>query len=438
VGVAFPEIPEFRLPSGAKALVLTDAHLPRVSVKLALPVGRIHDPDEMLGLTQVVVDMLKEGTRRRSSQEIAEALDHHAVDFDYQVYMEHTILSLTALSSQLDAALEILSDLLQRPAFPAQELVKVKSRWINHILTQRADPGFLANERMFGELFPEHPYSRVSMSPEVIEKIDTSLVREHFEDHFHAQGALLAFGGAFDLEGALGLAQKHLGSWKGHEERTTIPPPQRWPSNRMVLVHRPNSVQSKVMLGARTFPRSDESFLGLKLMNQILGGGASARLFMNLREKRGFTYGIYSYLRSYQGAGALLIGTSVATDKTRESIEEIRKEISLLQDSEVSSEEITRCQAELSGSFLRQLETPYSTVGLELTRRLENLPSEYFKNYLQDLSRLDPESVMGVARSCLLLERMPTVVVADRAQVEDALRGLGEVCICDTEGRLVE
>ncbi|MEJ2083096.1 MAG: insulinase family protein, partial [Acidobacteriota bacterium] len=159
---------------------MEDDHLPRVSVTVGLPVGRAHEPEVPRGLLQMSLQMLKEGTSSRSSRQIAEQLDRLAANFDSDLYMEHAGITLSCLKEHLASALEIFADLILRPAFPQEELDKLLTRWRSLLVAQRADPGFLANERLFLGLFPEHPYSRISVPPEHLKLIQRSTIRDFY------------------------------------------------------------------------------------------------------------------------------------------------------------------------------------------------------------------------------------------------------------------
>lgn len=436
--VDFPSIPEIRLPGGHHLICVEDDHLPRVSVSLGLPVGRAHEPESPRGLLQMSLQMLKEGTAGRSSRLIAEQLDRLAADFDSDVYMEHSAITLTCLKEHLASALEIFADLTLNPAYPAEELDKLLTRWRSLLLAQRADPGFLGNERLFQGLFAGHPYSRVSVPPEHLALIDPSILEQFYGRYSRIQGTLLIFAGSISIGRAEELVHRSFPHLNGAPAPRIDTPLASIDDRRVLLVDRPGSAQARVLVGMPGLPPSDARYDHLKLVNQVLGGGGSARLFLKLREQKGYTYGAYSSLSSYVQAGILTAGTSVRTDKTIEAVTDIFDEMRTLTDTAPSDSELDRCRAELIGAFLRRLETPASIAALEATRRLTGLPPEYYREFIPRIQSVTTRQVQEAARTFLLPEHSLVVVVGDRRILEKELGAFGPVSVFDAAGRLLD
>lgn len=433
--VSFPAIPQIVLKNGLTVVCVEDHHLPRVSVRLALPLGRVADTDELQGLTQMVIEMLKEGTASRTSQDIAEALDQMAIDFECDVSMEHSVIAMTMLSGQLGSGLELLVDLLRNPSFPQVELEKVRTRWRGNLLAQRADPGFLANERMFKEVYDGHPYSKTSVPIEHLDLFTCEMLRHFFQENLTPKGAYLLLAGAIEMEEAVEVAERYFGDWVGTEPISVQFPELRPIEDRIfALVDRPHSAQTKILTGVRTVRQSDPSVVVLKLANQILGGSASARLFLNLREDKGYTYGAYSFQKSYREDGMILASANVRTDATRNSIEEIFSESERMRKTLAREDEISRSKAEIIGSFLRQMETPGSIGSLEILRFLMELPDDYYTSYVPTIRSLEPEDVRAVSEQYLDSARMLTTLVGDRGLLEGQFQEMGELRIYDVDG----
>ncbi len=437
--VEFPSIPEIRLPGGRHLICVEDDHLPRVSVTIGLPVGRAHESAKPRGPLQMSLQMLKEGTPSRSSRQIAEQLDRLAADLDSDVYMEHSGITLTCLKEHLAAALEILADLTLNPSFPGEELDKLLTRWRSLLVAQRADPGFLGNERLFLSLFPGHPYSRISVPPEDLSLIDRSTLDDFYARHCRLDGTLLVFAGSISIGRAEELVHRSF-------PRVEATPPPRLEAPvvtpagiQVLLVDRPGSAQAKVLVGMPGLPQSDPHYDDLKLANQVLGGGGSARLFLKLREQKGYTYGAYSSLSSFSQAGVLVAGTSVRTEKAVEAATDIFEEVHALREAPPSEAELDRCKAELIGSFLRRLETPGSIAALEATRRLTGLPSEYYREFIPRIQSVTVQQVHEAATGYLLPEETSLlVVVGDRRALEGELAGFGPVSVFNAAGQRLD
>jgi predicted Zn-dependent peptidase len=408
-------------------------------VKIVFPAGRVNDPDGLGGISQLAAEMLKEGTGQRGSREIAETLDRLAIDLDQQVMMEHSFVSVTSLRGQRKSAVELLADLTRNPDFPEEELVKVKTRWQSHLIAQRSDPGFLAQECFFGSLFERHPYSKVSVPPDELAILGREHLRGFSEKHYAPEKAYLLFAGDISLAASQQMAGEHFGQWPGEGgSEDSIPEIKTHQKRKVCLVHRPHSVQSHLMVGMRTFGKTDPRYIPLKVMNQVYGGGASSRLFQNLREDKGYTYGAYSMVRSYKSNGVILASASVNSNSTRESLVEILGEMERMVTEPPTTEELERARAELTGSFIRQMETPASVGTLELVRRLAGLPADYYQEYIPNLGSVSASQVVDSAGQFLDPSRSLIVVVGDRVEVEKNLQGFGETIVFDTNRNQVE
>ncbi|MFZ0428783.1 MAG: pitrilysin family protein [Acidobacteriota bacterium] len=433
--VVFPSIPEARLPGGHQLICVDDDQLPRVSVTIGLPAGRAHEPEKPRGLLQLSIQMLKEGTSARSSRQTAEQLDRLAADLDTDVYMEHSSITLTCLKEHLAAALEVLSDLVLNPIFPEQELDKLLTRWRSLLVAQRADPGFLANERLFLGLFPDHPYSRISVPPGDLDLIDRGALQDFYSRHSHLAGTLIVFAGAISIGRAEELVHRSFPQLSGSPAPHFDPPETEARGIQVLLVNRPGSAQTKVLVGMRGLKRAHPEYHLLKLVNQVLGGGGSARLFLRLREQKGYTYGAYSSVSGYAQAGVLVAGTSVRTEKTREAVTDILEEMTGLREAPPAQAELDRCKAELIGAFLRRLETPASVAALEATRRLTGLPLDYYREFIPRIQSVTTRQVQEAAARFLLPEHSLVVVIGDRRVLEPELASLGPVSVFNAAGQ---
>ena len=434
--ISYPKIAERQLSNGLGVIVIREDHLPKVSVKLALPVGRVHNPDRNLALLQLAVELIKEGTHQRSSREISELMDQLAIHYESDLSLENVLLSFEVLENHREPALELFSDMVCHPSFPEEELDRLKVRWRSNLLDQRSQPGFLAQERIFHSLYPGHPYAKFSIPIQHLESAQRDTTEEIYRSHFLPGEALLIFAGPIDLDQATRLADRFFGGW----ERQVVagpeyPPLQPIEGRSLYLVHRPHSVQSKIVVAIRAVPRAHPDAVPLKIVNQILGGGASARLFLNLRETKGYTYGAYSRLQTYRHDGSFLLEASVKADVTSESIQEFLSELDRMQAEPLpSQEELGRCQNELTGAFLRQTERADSVAEMELIRRLYQLPENYYQTFLPTVRAVTVERILEMSRHFLDPQKVLIAVVADRTLVEKDLTAFGEVRVYDTEG----
>jgi len=233
--------------------------------------------------------------------------------------------------------------------------------------------------------------------------------------------------------------KKTFGAWpRADVPRANIPMASETGPAKIYVVNRVPSVQTNLLLGNLSIERTDPDYYALSVMNQVLGGGASARLFLNLREDKGYTYGAYSGLSAFKYRGVLRANTEVRTEVTKGSMDELMYELKRLRDERVPEEEFERARRTIIGSFALQLEQPQVLLNNIVTQKLYGLPSDYWDTYTQKIAAITPDDVQRVAKKYLDLGRLQVVAVGDAAKIADMLKQYGPVEIYDSEGKPVK
>jgi predicted Zn-dependent peptidase len=214
-----------------------------------------------------------------------------------------------------------------------------------------------------------------------------------------------------------------------------IPEASETGAARIHLIDRPGSVQTNLVLGNLSITRTDPDYFALELMNQVVGGGASARLFLNLREEKGYTYGAYSGVSSSKYRGTFRANTEVRTEVTKGSMDELMYELKRIRDEKVPADELERAKRTIIGGFALQLEFPQSVLQNAIVQKLYGLPADYWDTYPQKIAALTQDDVQRVARKYLDLARMQVVAVGDAKKISDVLKQYGQVDSYDNEGK---
>jgi len=433
--VNYPQIPVEVLPNGLLVQTIEDRRFPIVSVQVAFPVGRVHNPDANLALLQLAVESVKEGTESRDARTIADQMDYWSIHYSGELFMESTLHSMRVLEKHLERGLEMLADLLLHPVFPDDELEKTRQRWSSLLQAQRSQPDFLANERAYLACFEGHPYSKNTITVEHLRQATRERVLDSYTRNYIPSGAVVLFAGDITHEDSVRLARRFFGSWKATSDGRIEYSAAAARPKKILLVDRPSSVQSRIVIASRALPVADPGMIPLRVANQILGGSASARLFLKLREEKGYTYGAYSRLKSYRQDGLLLAGAGVRSDVTGQAIDEMLLEFARMAEGFPSEEELSRSQSEIIGGFIRQMETAFSIGALELRRRLCGLPLDYYRTLPSAVQQVTPEMVRAISRRVLAESQPVVVVVGDRKSVEKQLTHLGEIESFDSQGK---
>lgn len=430
----FPAFVEFELENGLRVVLVPSSKQPVLSMQISVFGGTLYDPASKSGLADMVAGLLTKGAGTRSAEEMSAAIER--VGGTLQAYAGPDFLNVSAsvLTDDRELAFELLSDALLRPQFPASELDLLRTQTLSALALARSQPDAIAG-RMFAKgIYGEHPYGRRADESSVRAISRSDLVEFHTARVRPAQG-LLVLAGAIDSVEAQRLVQRSFGAWTG---RGATPPPARPAPQRarteILLVHRPSSVQSNIIVGNTTWLPTDTRGHALDLANQILGGASDARLFSILREEKGWTYGAYSSVDKVRGLGSFTATAEVRTDVTDSALVELLAQVRRMGSQTVQRDEFERQQQTLTGRFPLTVETAQQVASQVATARLLGLANDYVQTYRQRLAALTPEQVQAAARSGMRADAALVVVVGDGLALRERLEKIAPVTLVDIDG----
>src|SRR5262245_22345992 len=340
--VAAPKAYETELGNGLRVIALENHKLPTFTMQMVILSGGLSDPADQPGVAQYTATMLREGTKTRSSRQIAEAVESMGATLNANSGLSSSISSIAAggLAENLDQILELFADVILNPSFPEEDLNKLKTRATAQLRAQRSQPEFLANEMFLKTMYGAHPASRIALTPAQIQSLTPETLKKFHAANYKPNNAIFAIVGDVNPAEIVAKLEKIFGSqnssqnnsqnssqnnsqnnsWtRGEVPRPELPKVSEHSSSKIYLVHRPGSEQTNLILGNLSIERNDPDYYALDVMNQILGGGASARLFLNLREDKGYTYGAYSGFTAAKYRGVFRANTEVQTNVTKGS-----------------------------------------------------------------------------------------------------------------------
>ena len=409
---------EAALANGLRVVFVEQRRLPLVSFRLAFRAGDSSDPPGLPGLTDVMTDMLVEGTETRTSRQIAEEVARYGATLTAGASSDYLTVAASSLSAYADQVLELLADVTLRPTFPENELALAKANAQQNLIAQRAQPSFLASEAVARVLFGQHPYSVVASTPESIEALTRDSLVRHHRSLLVPNNAVLFVVGDADRGHVLARAEELFGAWQpGETPSPEFPAPPERTERVAYVVNRPGSAQTNILIANTSITRTDPDYFPVLVMHTILGGNASARLFMNLREEKGYTYGAYTQLDARRLAGSFRATTEVRGEVTGVSLKEIFYELERVRAEEVSDKELTDAQTYLTGIFPIRLETQEGLVEQLVQIRMHGLPDDYLQTYRENVQRVTKEDVLRAARKYVTPDRAAVVLVGDRSQI---------------------
>src|SRR5882724_6808885 len=295
--VKLPKAQEATLPNGLKVILLENHKVPTFTMQMVVLSGGLADRPDYRGLATFTAALLREGTATRSSKDIAEQIDALGATLAATSGLATLTSPVTAagLVETLDQTLDIFADVVRNPTFPQAEVDKYKNRTLAQLQFQRSSPQFLAQEQFSKAIYGNHPAGLIAAPAESIKKLSTKDLAEFHSTYFRPNNAILAIVGDVTMKEIMPKIIKAFGDWqKGTIPVLTIPQAPAQSAARIVLIDRPGSVQTVLQLGNLGIERTSPDYFSLLLADRVLGGGPAARLFLNLREDKGYTYGAYS------------------------------------------------------------------------------------------------------------------------------------------------
>ncbi len=440
--VTLPKGVEMHLDNGMTVLILEDHRLPQISISLDLRGGGgLLDPPEMTGLAGLAATMMREGTTTRTTKQIAEQLDLLAASAGAAASATtmSAAFNMSGLSDNFDKWLALGTDILLHPSFPPEEWAKLKQRTLVGLRQQRTNPAFLASERFNKTIFGDHPMARISATPATVDAITPEAMKKWHDERLAPQNTILGIAGDVTPAEVMPKIKAAFGEWK-KTDFNPVQPPSAPPQKELhvVVVNRPSSVQTNIVIGNVGIDRRSPDYFAMTVMNQVLGGGASSRLFNNLREDKGYTYGAYSRFAAGMLAGPWEASSEVRTDVTEGAMHEFFVELQRIREEKVPVAELEEKKRAVVASFALSLENPAQLLNYAMTRRDYNLPEDYWDTYPARIAAVTPEEVQRVARKYLTLDNIQIVAVGDATRIKSVLEKYGKVAVYDMDGKLTQ
>jgi len=409
------------LENGLTVLHVEDHHLPMVTLTLLVKAGSADEPPARAGLAHLTAGLLDEGTKSRSAIQISEELEFIGAEMGASAGTDFTTMSLSVLRKNLDKGLDVFFDVLLAPAFPGEEIARVRDRTKASLRQMEENPSYVAS-RAFGEaVYGEHPYGRpVAGRPETIDAITREDIAGFYASYFIPNNSILAIGGDISPEEVDSLLGRYLAGWSPGAVPERKPPPPPPPARRVVTIDR-DITQANIVLGHVSVRRDSPDYYALSVMNYILGGGGfSSRLMDSVRDRMGLAYNIASSLDAEKESGALSVDVQTKNASANTVIEETLRQMRAMAEKGVTERELADAKSFLVGSFPRRIETLRKIVNFLCLVEFYGLGDDYPEKYPGYINSITREDILRVARKYLMPDASVLVVVAD--QEEAALR----------------
>lgn len=410
---------EFQLDNGLKVFVVENENLPGITVRMVIDRDPILE-SEHAGYVQTAGELLRTGTTTRTKDQLDEEIDFIGASLS----TSSTSVFGSALKKHKEKLFELFADVVLNANFTQEELDKIKKQTLSGLATQKDDPSSMAaNVRRVLDYGMDHPYGEIT-TEETVKTITLDMCKDYYKTYFHPNIAYLAIVGDISKGDAEDLVNKYFGKWEKAEVPTfTYKTPKAPLVRKVAVVDRPASVQSVINI---TYPiellKGSPDVIATTVANQILGGSATARLFMNLREDKAFTYGAYSSIASDELVGNFRASCEARTIVTDSAITEFIYEMKKMRTDKVADEELQSVKNYLNGSFARSLENPQTVAQFALNTAIYKLPKDYYKNYLKNLEAVSADDVLAAAKKYINPKKAYVLVVGNTAEFADKLK----------------
>ena len=440
--VRVPVPQSFELPNGLTVIALPQTGgVPVVSARLVLRSGSDANPLDEPGLASFTADVLDHGTATRNAVQIAEELAQIGASLTTATSLDATTVSTGSLSRNFPAALALAADIVMRPAFPSEEVDRVRSTRLTTLVQQRGNPVQIADDVAGKILYGAHQYGVNELGTvESNKRLMRDDLQAFWRQHFVPGNAALVVTGAITVPELRKLAQSAFGSWpRGTAAPAKLGVPVTVPA-RLVIVDRPGSPQTQLRVSTFGVPRTSPDYVPVRVMNTILGGMFASRINMNLRETHGYTYGARSQFQFLRSGGPFWVTTGVRTDVTAPAVHEVMLELRKMTETRVTPEELTLAKDAMTLQLPALFETSDGTTASLATLFTHGLPLNYYSNLSEQISVVDAHAVQEVAKKYLVPEKFTVVAVGDRSKIGEALeKELGTAAVVrDADGAPVK
>lgn len=410
----------FQLSNGLTVMVVENHKLPRVNVNLSMDRPPYYEGD-IVGVSYIMSDQLGQGTTSINKDDFNKRIDYLGANLNF--YSGGA--SANTLSKYYSEVMNLMADAIINPKFTQEEVTKSKERTLEGLKADEKSASAIAERVNKALTYGKNTALGEFETEESINKIQLSDVVENYKKYYAPDNAYLVIVGDVDFNSTKKLIEKNFKNWKkSNTKLTASETATNLPTTEVNIVDVPNAVQSVINVGNITnLKMNDPKYFAASLGNYILGGSSDARLFMNLREKNGFTYGAYSSLDTSKYSPDFSADASVRNEVTDKAVVEFMNELKGA--STVSAEELANAKAKFKGNFIMSLEKPETIARYALNEKTQNLPADFYTNYLKSVDAVSVADVSNAVKSVILPNQTRIFIAGKSADISDGLEKLG-------------
>ena len=422
-----PAVQASKLANGLTVWLVPEPGFPKVAFTVAVRGGLSVDPADRPGLASLLTDVLTQGTKTRTSRQIAEEMQGAGGDISASSRADSIFVQAEVLASRTDAALAVLADLLQNATFPEDEFEIARSNAADSLRAQEASPGFLGNRALYKALFGDHPYGTISATQASLAALTPADLRREYARRFRPDQALLVCVGDFDPARMNAAIQASLGKWTAPAgEAVPAPPaPPTSSPHAMFTLARPHSVQTTLMVAILGPARSSPDYAAVRVANAIYGGMFGSRVIRNVREDKGYSYSPFSFVTTRRTTGVIISQADVRNPVTGASLNELTYELNRMATTEPTEDELNTAHRFLVGNRAISLQSRASVASQLAALWVDGLPPDELGRESERFEKVTAKDVAEVGRKYFPAERATVVAVGEQHVIGSQLTLFG-------------
>ncbi len=432
--LSFPSYKEMKLKNGLEIVVVEQHEQPVASIVLAIKAGSTLDPEGKSSLASFTGTLINKGTKTRDSKQLADWIESVGGTVSVGTDEDDTTINISILSEYLPTAYEYLSDIILNPTFPEDELQEERKRSITAIEFEKSDPNAMADRHFCEVVYGRHPYA-VRPTTETVEDVTRDDITGFYSRNYVPNNAIMFVVGDVSTKDVKKHVEKYFRDWKaGSPDQPVYAAPPARTAKNISLYHRPGSVQTNIYVGQLGMKPTNPDWPAVAVANRVLGGGASGRLFMDLREKHGWTYGAYSQWAKRKDVGFFRATANCRTEVSDSALTEMLAQLDRIVSEPVGDEELESAKSYLVGNFPTTIETAGQIATQVAQVKLLGLDKSYLENYRKDIAKVTVADVQAAMQAHLHPDRLAIVLVGDAEQIEEKVAPIAPVALYDIEG----
>lgn len=424
--VTFPPYEIRALDNGMQVVLVSHHEQPAVSVRLLVRAGAAQDPREQLGVAMLTAALLDQGTTSRSAEQIADQIDFIGGILGTGAGTDLSFVNAVFMKNDLGTVLDLIADVVRRPAFAPEEVERQRSQAMSGLKVAAEDPGAVARLLIERLIYGFHPYGLPGTgTAESLGRLTRDDIVAFHRTWFVPNNMVIAIVGDVTADEAFAGVRRVFGDWESREVPAFAPMDPPPPTRRVIVVDKPDAVQTSIRVGQLGIPRKHDDYVALDQAVRILGGEGANRIQRVLRSERGLTYGASADLNTYKLSGGIVAETETRTEATGEALRLLVDEFARLQRESVWPAELEGAQAYMAGNFPLTIETPDAIATQVLNTVFYDLPVKDLETYRERVTSVRPDDIRRVARTYLRPDRLSVVLVGNADAFVKELRGIG-------------